>query len=73
MIEKMREILAEFCDLDGICINEDTIISSDIGLSSLDYLEFISRLEEEFNVTFKDDEIREFRTIGDIVRCMNSK
>jgi len=73
MIGKLKTILAEYVDMEGITFTEDTVLLTDIGLSSLDYFELVTRLEEEFSVRISDSELFSLHTVGDIITCINSK
>ena len=44
--------------------NENTNLFKDIGIDSLDAIELVTKLEEEYNVTIPDDQINNITTIG---------
>ena len=56
-------------------VNSITMDSSlkDLGLDSLDLLEIVTDGEEIFNIRFEDEELLSFNTIGDVVRCAETK
>lgn len=70
VFDKIREALAEQfeCSIDDI--TENTNIIEDFGADSLDLVELISELENEYGITVTDEEIYECRTVGDITRCI---
>ena len=45
----------------------------DLGLDSLDLLEIVTEGEEKLSITFEDDELLSFKTVGDVVRCAEGK
>ena len=45
----------------------------DLGLDSLDLLEIVTDSEEAFNIRFEDDELVNFKTVGDVVRSAQGK
>ena len=47
-------------------INEDTDIAGDLGADSLDIVELIMMLEEEFGIVITDESIYEYKTVGEI-------
>lgn len=44
--------------------DENTNLFKDIGIDSLDAIELVTKLEEEYNVTIPDDQINNITTIG---------
>ena len=45
----------------------------DLGLDSLDLVEIVLEGEEKLNITFANDELLNFATVGDVVKCAESK
>ena len=66
MLERIIEILSQYSDYDKSKINRDTSLVLDLGLSSLDVLKIVLKLEEEFNVEFEEDELQDLTTVGDL-------
>ena len=67
MTEKIVAVLAEFTDVPVESINGNSRIVGDLGLTSLDVVGVISRLEEEFEISVDETEIVDFQTVSDIV------
>lgn len=44
--------------------DENTNLFKDVGIDSLDAIELVTKLEEEYNVTIPDDQINNITTIG---------
>ena len=53
MLEKMKDIIAEQLNADGVEITEATSFKDDLGADSLDLFELVMGLEEEYGVGFK--------------------
>lgn len=70
MFEKIQEMLAESLNLPLEKITLDAKIVDDLGADSLDAVELISRLEDEYNVTVEDDDIESMVTVGDLVNML---
>ena len=70
--EKLREIIATQFGIEESSITENTDIVGDLGADSLDVVEMMMSLEDEFAVTIEDDKIAELKTVGDVVRCVES-
>ena len=51
----------------------DTSFTEDIGADSLDLVELIMALEQEFDVEIDDDEVEGIKTVGDAVRYIKDK
>lgn len=70
--EKLREIIATQFGIEESSITEQTDIVSDLGADSLDVVEMMMSLEDEFAVTIEDEKIAELKTVGDVVRCVEN-
>ena len=62
--EKLKEIIATQLRLDPSEITDDTDIADDLGADSLDIVEILMVIEEEFGVTIPDDEVANLRKLS---------
>ena len=67
VFEKLKELLAAQLGIDEDSILPDTNILDDLGADSLDVIELIGSLEDEFNIIITDERIRELTTVKDVV------
>ncbi|MBE6768632.1 MAG: acyl carrier protein [Ruminococcaceae bacterium] len=67
VFEKVREILCNQFDVDEDAVTLTTRISEDLGADSLDAVDMLMSLEDEFDVEIPDEEIENIRTVGDLV------
>lgn len=67
MFEKVRTLLAEQLEIDENEIQPDSSFVEDLGADSLDVVEMLMILEEEFDVTVPDEEAEKFQTVKDVV------
>lgn len=67
VFEKVREILCNQFDVDEDAIALTTRISEDLGADSLDAVDMLMSLEDEFDVEIPDEEIENIHTVGDLV------
>ena len=72
VFEKLKEILALQLDADAEDMTMDTKIIDDLGADSLDVVEMLMSVEDEFDVEIPDEKIEELKTIGDVVEYIQS-
>ena len=68
--EKVQEALAQQFDLDPASITMDTNLIDDIGADSLDVVELIMSLEDEFGIAISDDDAVQLTTVRKIVEYL---
>ena len=68
VFEKIKAILVDQLDLDESQITMESDIIDDFDADSLDIVDLIMSIEEEFEVEVPDGEIENFRVVGDVVR-----
>ena len=64
--ERIKALLSEQLGIDESEITPESNILEDLGADSLDVVELISNLEDEFNLMITDERIREAVTVGDV-------
>ena len=67
VFEKMKKILAEQLDADIDSITLETDIQDDLGADSLDVVEMLMSIEDEFEIEIPDDKIESLKTVGQVV------
>ena len=72
MFEKVRELLAKQLKLKPEKITMESTISGDLEADSIDILELLMTLEEENGIVIPDEKLAGFKTVGDIVRFLES-
>ncbi len=70
--EKVKNILAKQLRLDAGKITAKTNITTDLGADSLDLVEILMTLEEEFKISIPDDAIPNIVTVGDLVKYIEN-
>ena len=68
VLEKVREILVEQLDVDEDAITMEASIVDDLGADSLDIVDLVMTLEDEFDTEIPDEEIENIKTVGDLVK-----
>lgn len=72
-LEQVKKILAEQFSMSEDDINMNTSFVEDIGADSLDLVELVMALEQEFDLEIDDDEVEKIKTVGDAVRYIKDK
>lgn len=72
-LEKIKKLLAEQLSIKEAQIIAESKIVDDLGADSLDVVELLMTLEDEFGVTVSDDEALKIKTVGDIVAIIEKK
>lgn len=71
IFEKMTEILAEQLAADPTTMTLNTKIAEDLGADSLDLVDLLMSVEDEFGVEIPDEEVENLHTIGDVVEYIS--
>ena len=71
--ERIRELLAEQLELDADQITMDSDIMEDFDADSLDVVDMIMALEDEYEIEIPDEDVENFRTVGDVVRYVEDQ
>ena len=66
VFEKVKQMLAEQLDADIDSLTTETNIAKDLDADSLDVVELLMTIEDEFNIEIPDEEIENIRTIGEL-------
>ncbi|MBR6694395.1 MAG: acyl carrier protein [Clostridia bacterium] len=72
VFEKIRAILANQLDANEDDITMETDIAADLGADSLDVVEMIMSIEDEFELEIPDENIENIKTVGDVVNYIQS-
>ena len=72
MIEKVIELLASQLNIAKDKIKADSKLIEDLGADSLDMVEMLMTLEEEFGISIPDEDAMNLKTVGDIVTYIES-
>ena len=67
VLDKVKAILAGQFDVEEDKITEDTDLQDDLGADSLDVVDLLMSIEDEFEIEVPDDEIENIKTVGALV------
>ena len=71
--EKVKELISKQLNRPVEDITEDKEVVKDLGADSLDVVEMLMSLEEEFNITVPEEDAVNIKTVGDIISVIDSK
>ncbi len=74
IFEKVRDIIADQLDIaEKDNITEASSITDDLGADSLDVVDLVMAIEDEFSVEIPEDEVENIKVVGDIVKYIEDK
>ena len=71
--EKVRKVIAEHFGLKPEELRDDMTFAEDLMAESIDIIELIAALEEEFGVEIPEEEAQQNRTVGQAIEYMKKK
>ena len=66
MLEKVQAMLAEALNIPVEKITPDAKIVKDLGADSLDLIELLTQLEDDYGIVIPDDEVEGLVTVADV-------
>ncbi len=72
VLEKVAEIIAKELNAKKESIKMETRLVEDLGADSLDAVEIMFALEEEFGIEIDDDAASTIKTVGDLVKYIEN-
>lgn len=73
VFDKVKELISEQLDVKADDITEASNIQGDLGADSLDVVDLVMALEDEFDVEIPEDQVENIKTVGDIVKFIEDK
>jgi acyl carrier protein len=73
ILEKVKGIVVEQLDVTEDKITEDASFIDDLGADSLDIVELLMAIEDEYGIEIPDEEAEKLRTVGDVVKYIKEK
>ena len=70
MLEKIQGMLAEALNISADKVTADAKIVEDLGADSLDVVELLSQLEDEFGIIIPDEEVESLVTVSDVAAAI---
>ncbi len=73
MLEKVKAVIEEKLNADGVEITEATSFKEDLNADSLDLFEMVMSLEEEFGIEIPSEDLEQLKTVGDVMEYLQKK
>ena len=70
MLEKIQALLADALNLPIEKVTPESKIVDDLGADSLDVVELLSQLEDEYGIVIPDDDVEDLVTVADVANAM---
>ncbi|MGN0632072.1 MAG: acyl carrier protein [Ruminococcus sp.] len=70
--DKIKDLIVDQLDVEESKVTMDTNIQDDLGADSLDIVDLIMAVEDEFEVKIEDEEVENLKTVGDIVNYIDN-
>ena len=72
VFEKLQIVVADQFDVEPEKVTLEANIAEDLGADSLDIVDLVMAIEEEFDMEIPDDAVEKIKTVGDIVNYIES-
>lgn len=73
MFEKLKEVIEEKLNADGVEITEDTNFKEDLNADSLDLFELVMALEDEFSIEIPSEDLEKLETVGNVMEYLAAR
>ncbi|WP_167628958.1 acyl carrier protein [Listeria valentina] len=72
VLEKVTEIVVDRLGVEGSKVTLEASFKDDLGADSLDVVELVMELEDQFDMEISDDDAEKLSTVGDAVKYIEA-
>jgi acyl carrier protein len=72
ILDKVKEVIVEQLNVEEVDVTEEASFIDDLGADSLDIVELVMALEEQFSISIPDEEAESIKTVGDAVEYIKA-
>ena len=72
VFDKVKELIVDQLDVEEDAVKTESVIIDDLGADSLDVVDLVMSIEEEFDIEIPDEAVEGIKTVGDIVSHIES-
>ena len=73
MFETLKNFIVEELNVNADDVTMEAELTGDLGINSLELADLVYACEEKFGVEIDDDDLRNFVTVGDVVRYLEAQ
>ena len=73
MLERLREIICDYVEIDPEDVTENASLRNDIGATSFDLMNIAVAVEREYHVSLPDSRLPTIKTVGDILALLEKQ
>ncbi len=73
MLNKLKELVLEVSEDKDLVITEESKLLTDLKLNSLDLINLVCVVEDEFDIEIPDKKLKTFITVGDVIDYIASQ
>ena len=73
VLERVTKVIVEHLNVEEEKVTADASFRDDLGADSLDVVELVMKLEDEFDMEISDEDAEKIATVGDSVKYIESK
>jgi acyl carrier protein len=67
IFNELKEIVLDYLGDDDIEVSEDSVLTDDLGLTSLDLISIVGDVEDSFDISVEDEAMESIETVGDVL------
>lgn len=71
--ERVKNIIVEQLNVDSDSVTADASFVDDLGADSLDIVELVMTMEEEFDLEIPDEDAEKIKSVGDVIKYVTSR
>lgn len=72
VFDKVKDIIVDQLDVEADEVKMESVITDDLGADSLDVVDLVMAIEDEFEMEIPDEAVEKIKTVGDIVGYIES-
>lgn len=72
IFDKVKELIIDQLEVEEDTVKLESVIIDDLGADSLDVVDLVMAIEDEFEMEIPDDAVEKIKTVGDIVSYIES-
>lgn len=73
IFDKISQMIKEQMHHEDMEVTEDTSLKDELGVDSIDLMEFVVNLEDEFSIEIPDDDIETIEQLGDMLDYLEGR